>query len=173
MAQKKHFNTIETLPNSFFADLHKRLSCSSASDDAKFHLTEIVDRDDTGGHSERFKAKLKEIKSLLDGGTFKMILRQQVPTDGNVLPSTFILTIKSAEDDKIKFKARYVLRRHEDLFKHVMVHTMSNLQSQHIQLLLALAVIHCFDIWTPDVCQVYLQSAEPLARDIFITYPVP
>ncbi len=49
-----------------------------------------------------------------------------------------------------------------------MVHTASTLQPQSIRLQLALSAMHGFDIWTSDVHQSYLQSAAPLARDIFI-----
>jgi len=30
-----------------------------------------------------------------------------------------------------------------------------------------------FDIWTSDVRQAYLQSAEPVSRDKFVTKPFP
>lgn len=40
-------------------------------------------------------------------------------------------------------------------------------------MLLTLSKLLDFDIWTSDVRQAYLQSSEPLARDIFICKPVP
>ena len=55
----------------------------------------------------------------------------------------------------------------------MVIHTASTLQPQSIRLLLALAGIHGFEIWNSDVRQAYLQSAKPLARDIFITKAVP
>lgn len=54
-----------------------------------------------------------------------------------------------------------------------MVHSTSTLQPSSIPLLLALAATHGFDIWTSDVRQAYLQSTDPLARDVFIARPVP
>ena len=97
----KHYNTHETLANSFFAALGNGLGWYSSpnADEEETYLTEILNRDDSREYSKQMdKAKSEEIKSLLDRGTFKVILTDDVPKDGNVLPSTFVLATKSSED---------------------------------------------------------------------------
>ena len=137
------------------------------------HLTEIITRGDPRAYSpEMNAAKKAEIKNLLERGTFKVILKEELPPDGNVLPGRFVLAIKSTDDGKINYKARYVIGGHRDKYKAFMVHSTSTMQPQSIRLLLALAAVFEFDIWTSDVRQAYLQSAEPLARDIFTRSPV-
>ena len=123
-------------------------------------LTEIITPGDPRSYSpEMTAAKKAEIKSLLDRGTFKVILQEELPPDGHILPGRFVLAIKSTDDGKIKYKARYVIGGHRDKYKDLMVHSTSTLQPQSVRLLLALAAIFEFDIWTSDVRQAYLQSA--------------
>ena len=137
------------------------------------HLTEIITRGDPRAYyPEMTAAKKAEIKNPLERGTFKVILKDELPPDGNILPGCFVLAIKSTDDEKIKYKARYVIGGRRDKYKDFMVHFTSTLQPQSIRLLLALAAVFEFDIWTSGVRQAYLQSAEPLDRDIFIRSPV-
>lgn len=109
--------------------------------------TEIVTQGDPRAQSwEMTAAKKAEIKSLLDRQTFKLILREELLSDGNILPGCFVMAIKSTGDGKIKYKARYVIGGHRDKYKDLMVHSTSNLQPQSVRILLALAAIFEFDI---------------------------
>ena len=55
------------------------------------------------------EAKKKEIRNLLQRGTFKIILKEEAPPDAEVLPGRFVRAIKSSLDGKTKYKARYVI----------------------------------------------------------------
>ncbi len=76
-------------------------------------LTEIINGKDPRSQSpEMTAAKRAEIAGLLACGTFKVILRKEIPPAGNVLPGRFVLAIKSTEDGEIKIKARCVIGGH-------------------------------------------------------------
>ena len=172
VVQMKPYITLEAISQSFMSDLNASVSyyCepennSNSDTSTQIHLTEIIDvKYPRSTSTEMTATKKKEIRNLLERGTFKVILKEDIPTDANVLPGGVVLAIKSAEDGEIKFKARYVIGGHRDKEKNMMVHTATTLQRQSIQLLLALANIHDFDIWTSDVRQAYLQSSDPLDR---------
>lgn len=97
------------------ADLEQSLKkfSSASAQDLKINLTEIISRNDHRSSSPGMLAAMPaEIKSLLERGAFKIILKEDVPSDGNVLLGRFVLAVKYTEDGRIKFRARYVIGGH-------------------------------------------------------------
>lgn len=91
-------------------------------------------------------AKKREASDLLERGTFNVILREDVPKYGKVLPERFFLAVQSAVDGEHKYKARFVIGRHPEKLKDMMVHSTSTLQPQSFRLLLALDSIFDFSV---------------------------
>lgn len=114
MAQVTAYFTPELLPHAFINDLEQGFKQFRSPDEEDWiHLTEVLDPDDDRAiGKEMDDAKKNEIKNLLEKGTFKVILKEEIPHDGNVLPGRFILVIKSSIDGKTKYKDRYVIGGH-------------------------------------------------------------
>jgi len=109
-------------------DLQAMLSSYGSDDIPDFFLTEIIHPKDPRVASPSMQAaRLKEVRNLINRGTFKIILREDIPKDANVLPGRFVLAIKSTEDGEVKYKARYVLGGHRDKLKRMMVHSSQTL----------------------------------------------
>jgi hypothetical protein len=137
-------------------------------------LTEILTPDDPRASDEKMtEAKQKEIGGLIARNTFRAVLREDVPTGANKLKARYVLAIKDADTNKCIYKARYVLGGHRDRLKHLLVHTSSTLRPPSIRIILAVSAILEFKVWTVDISQAYLQSANDIDRDIFVDNPAP
>lgn len=161
--QVKPYILPQKLSTTYMAQLGhalKRFKSPSPSDD--IFVTKLLTRCDKRSSIPSIQeARQSEMESLFRRGKFRVILKEEVPTNANVLPGRFFLAIKSTKDGKIKHKAGFVIGGHRDKLKDFMVHSSQTLQPQHIRLLLALATSFGIEIWNSDVTHAYLQSALP------------
>ena len=101
----------------------------------------------------------KEVKGLLERGTFKFIAKEDIPSDAKLLPGRFVLTIKDS-NCVVRYKALFMIGGHSDAMKNFIVHISQNKQPWSARLVLTLAAIFGFEVWVSDVRQAYLQSEE-------------
>eukprot|EP00171_Calliarthron_tuberculosum_P003375 IDg3375t1 len=110
------------------------------------------------------EAKREELLGLLKRGTFRIVLREEIESNPNVIPSRYVLAIKHKIDGSTRLKARLIVGGHRDREKNLYVYNSCTLQPTSVRILLALATILEFDIWMSDMRQGYLQPACDLQR---------
>ena len=129
--------------------------------------TEVLHPSDPRSQSpEMDEAKRNELVSLLKKGTFRLVV---LPDDHreNVVPSKFVLAVKNTNGEE-RYKARFVLRGFLDSEKHLQVHYGRTLDKTNVRILLAIAAVLGLDLWSEDLVQGYLQSAEAIKRKTFV-----
>ena len=108
-------------------------------------VTEVLRREDPRCLSPQMSdAKRKEIFQLMKRGTFKVILKEEIPPHCSVLSAHFVLSIKSTMDDDIKWKVRYVSGGHRDKLKKLLVQSSQSAQPPTVRLFLALSAVYGF-----------------------------
>ena len=133
---------------------HKRYT------DAGVHVTEVLKPNDPRCHELRFdEAKRKELQGLLEKGTFRIVLRDEDP-NVHVMKGRFVLALKHVGTEQEVAKARFVVQGFSDPRKTKMLHNATNLRQDSARLVMALAAIFGFRIWTQDVSQAFLQGCS-------------
>ena len=130
--------------------------------------TEIIPQNDPRA-SLFDEAKREELNGLLQRGAFKIVLKEDVDPNPNIIPSRFVLAIKHGQrDGPPRLKARFVLGGHMDRARHNLVHDSCTIRPESVRLLIALATILGLSISTADWRQGYIQSKSALLRQVFI-----
>lgn len=79
-----------------------------------------------------------------------------------------MLAIKNKGTVREVFKERYVVERHLNKEKNILVHNSTATSQQSIRLIMSIATIFGFEIWSEDMSQAYFQGAEQILRKFYI-----
>ena len=90
------------------------------------------------------EAKLAEVRDLINRGTFRTVLRTELPEGANRMTVRYVLAIKSSEDKEDRYKARYVSEEHPDVMKDFLVHGAQTIQCVSVRMILVIAKIKNF-----------------------------
>jgi hypothetical protein len=100
-------------------------------------------------------------RNIIDRGTFKLAFLPD--TDvllEKILPSKFVQAIKH-EDGRDIYKARLCLGGHREFLKFRVMHIATTLSQLATRIILALASISSFNLWTTD----YMSSLLAIRRE--------
>lgn len=109
-----------------------------------------------------------EIEDLLKRKTSKVLCRQDILVNANILVGRFVLAVKDEGTHRKISKAGYIVQGHKCFVKLSIVHSMSGARQYFAKILLVLAGTFGFQICSTEVVQANLQSAERLDLNIFV-----
>ena len=85
-------------------------------------------------------------------------MKEKVLTESNFITERFVMSIEDFEADKSYFKARFVAQCHRYKEMSNFIHNSTTVCQSSIKILLSLAVVFGFRMWSIDVNNAYLQS---------------
>ena len=112
-----------------------------------------------------------EIQGLLSRGSFKIDSKENIPENSIVVKSRVHHVIKKNENGNKKYKTRLVIQGHKDPDKGSIVTEAPTVLPSSLRLLLSIAAMCDFEVWSRDVKQAFIQSSFPIDREIYIKPP--
>jgi hypothetical protein len=99
------------------------------------HLSEVIGPSDPRA-ALLDAAKQKDIQGLIECGTWKVVLKDEMPENPNIMGGRFVLTIKDSGTSKEIYEARYVVQGFRDKKKTSFVRDISTSKQQSTKLLI-------------------------------------
>ena len=171
----KHFNISQVFPDNSDVDeselsrLKECIKQFKSNPPPGIFVTEVLDMNDPRKDDPRFEeARAIELAGLAEKGAFELVIKEDIAEGSNVLGGRFVLSIKNMNTDKEIYKARFVVQGHKDLDKNYLVYSSSNLKQSSIRIILSIASLFRFHVWSQDITHAYLQSASKLMRNIYV-----
>lgn len=114
---------------------------------------------------------MKELKDLVKRGTWKIVFKEDVSKDSNILVERLVLVIEDSGTDKEVWKTRFFVQGYRGRLKTSLVRYTATSRQQSTKILIGIVALFGFHIFLSDVTRAYLKSAETLMRNIFIKPP--
>ena len=116
------------------------------------HLTEVINPGEPRSRDPRFdETKRKKINGLIKRGTWKIVARNEVPENANVMGGRYVLTIKDEGTNTEVWKARFIVQGYRDKLKTSLVHDTSTARQYSVRIRIGIATIFGFPLFSTDV----------------------
>lgn len=95
----------------------------------------------------------------MEKGTWKIVLKEDIPPNAIFLNLRFVLALMNEDSGKEVFKAPFVVWGHRDKNKDILIYESSTVKQSSTRLLIAVAAIFRFNVWSHDLRQADLLSS--------------
>ncbi len=112
-----------------------------------------------------------EIEGLIDRGTYVAVNENNLPPGANIMRSRGIHSIKKDSEENEKCKARLVILGHLDPENGRVVNEAPTILRSSTRIILTLASSLDLRIRSRDVKQAFIQSEDPLHRELYVKPP--
>lgn len=132
-------------------------------------LTEVLQPRMDEYNEPRFDiSRASEMIGLLDKATFGVVCKAKLPKDVKSLGGRLLIAIKNSETNEPANNSRFVVQCHNDPEKQMVIYSAKTIFQNSVRVLIAIAIVCRFTIWSQVVSPAYLRTAEGLIRELYM-----